>query len=127
MKRIMCNVRIILVLVLGAALPVWAGSISIVNASFESPSVDPNAFPALPMVDGWTELDLDTQASANTGVFANPPLGSPDRLINAHDRQLAFLGSEQGNALLQSLNDYYKVGYSYELTVGIAVSGLFPP
>ena len=102
-------------------------SISIENASFEAPVVDPNGFSALPFVDGWMEIDLDTETSTNTGVFANPAVDSPGRLVNADGNQLAFLGSQAGNALEQDLADTYKAGYDYRLTVAVGVSGLFPP
>lgn len=102
-------------------------SIPIANASFEAPAVDPNAFPAVPLVDRWLELDLDAVASSNTGVFLNTPIGSPDRQVNAEGRQLAFLGSRTGNALEQDLTAVYQVGCNYRLTVAAGVSVRFPP
>ena len=102
-------------------------AIPVANASFEAPTVDPNGFGAWPFVDGWLELDLDSVASANTGVFANTPVGSPDRMINAEGKQLAFLGSQQGNALEQDLAAVFKAGCDYRLTVGVGVSSRFPP
>jgi hypothetical protein len=110
-----------------ATAPVWSASIPIENASFEAPVVDPNGFGALPQVDGWTEVDLDTLSSTNTGVFANTQAGSPDHIVNAHGSQLAFLGSQQGNALEQDLVATYKIGCDYQLTVAVGVSGRFPP
>jgi len=113
-------------------LPLWAAapvsiSIPVVNASFEAPALDPNGFPAVPLADGWLELDLDPAASSNTGVFLNTPVGSPDRMVNAEGRQLAFLGSQQGNGLEQDLRTTYRVGCDYRLTVGVGVSARFPP
>ncbi len=102
-------------------------SIPIDNPSFEGPPVDPNGFSALPFVDGWTEIDIDAETSTNTGVFANPAEGSPGRLVNADGDQLAFLGSQAGNALEQDLADTYKAGCDYRLTVAVGVSGMFPP
>jgi len=102
-------------------------SIPIENDSFEAPLVDPNGFGALPQVDGWTEIDLDTLSSTNTGVFANTPTDSPDHIVNADGSQLAFLGSQSGNALEQDLDTTYKIGYDYQLTVAIGVSWRFPP
>jgi hypothetical protein len=102
-------------------------SIPIENASFEAPVVDPNGFGALPQVDGWTEIDLDTLSSTNTGVFVNTQVGSPDHIVNAHGSQLAFLGSQAGNALEQNLAATYKAGCDYQLTVAVGVSGRFPP
>jgi hypothetical protein len=79
------------------------------------------------LVDDWLELDLDTVASSNTGVFANTPAGSPDRQVNADANQLAFLGSQRGNALEQDLTVTYRAGCAYRLTVGVGVSVRFPP
>jgi hypothetical protein len=112
------NVRLI------ESLPV---SIRIENPSFEAPVVDPNGFPALPFVDQWTEIDLDTISSSNTGVFGNTPGGNPDHIVNADGNQLAFLGSEAGNALEQDLAALYKSGCDYRLTVAVGVSSQFPP
>jgi len=89
--------------------------------------VDPNGFGALPQVDGWTEIDLDTLSSTNTGVFANTPVGGTDHVVNADGSQLAFLGSQTGNALEQDLAATYKIGCDYQLTVAVGVSGRFPP
>jgi len=110
-----------------AATPVRSASIPIENASFEAPTMDPNGFPAVPFVENWTEIDLDTLSSTNTGVFANTPAGSPDHIVNAHGSQLAFLGSQTGNALEQDLDSTYKIGCDYQLTVAVGVSGRFPP
>ncbi|MBN1806026.1 MAG: hypothetical protein JW837_12315 [Sedimentisphaerales bacterium] len=110
-----------------AANPVRSASIPIENASFEGPFVDPNGFPAVPIVDGWTEIDIDPVASSNTGVFANTPKGNDDHVVNAEGNQLAFLGSETGNGLEQDLNATYKAGCDYRLTVGVSVSMRFPP
>jgi hypothetical protein len=121
------NLFALIFFVLWVATPVFSASISIENASFEAPVVDPNGFGAVPLVDGWTEVDIDTLFSTNTGVFANTDADSPDHIVNADGKQLAFLGSQQGNALEQDLADAYKVGCEYRLTVGVSVSGRFPP
>jgi len=110
-----------------AAMPVLSASIPIENASFEAPVVDPNGFGAVPLVDGWTEVDIDTLFSTNTGVFANTDPNSFDHIVNADGSQLAFLGSQTGNALEQDLDTVYKAGCGYRLTVGISVSSRFPP
>jgi hypothetical protein len=125
--RYIINPVISILMVLWAASPVMSASIPIENASFEFPEVDPNAFPAVPIVDGWTEIDLDTLMSTNTGVFANTAEDSPDHIVNADGRQLAFLGSQAGNALEQDLDATYKVGCEYQLTLAVGVSMLFPP
>ena len=104
-----------------------SASLFIENASFESPVVDPNAFPAVPIVDGWMEIDLDTLSSANTGVFPNTEPNSPDHIINADGNQLAFLGSQLGNAFQQDLSVTYNIGCDYRLTVAVGTSFMFPP
>ena len=111
------------------AVSVEAGSIPIENASFEAPLIDPhNAYGAVPEADGWTEIDMDPEGkSRNTGVFANTEPNSSDHVFNADGGQLAFLGSEKGNALEQDLAAAYKVGCDYQLIVAVGVSMLFPP
>ncbi len=127
MRNCIFFLNIALISCLWAAVPVKSASISIENASFELPVVDPNAFKALPYVDGWIETDLDILSSANTGVFPNTPAGSPDHIANADGNQLAFLGSQTGNALEQNLTAVYKSGCEYRLSVAIGISSLFPP
>jgi len=102
-------------------------SIPIENASFEAPAIDPNAFAAWPVADGWIEPDVDTLSSSNTGVFANTPLESWDHVVNADGLQLAFLGSESGNAFEQNLPATYRVGCDYRLTVAVGVSSRYSP
>jgi len=108
-------------------VPAWSASIPIENASFEAPIVEPGGFDALPFVDSWTEIDLDTEFSTNTGVFLNTPEGSFDHVVNADGSQLAFLASSVGNALEQDLAATYKPGCDYRLTVGVGVSVRYPP
>ncbi|MEN8126788.1 MAG: hypothetical protein ABFR90_03175 [Planctomycetota bacterium] len=99
-----------------------ADSIPVANHSFEDPVV-PFAEPyALPYVIGWTELDNDPDLSANTGAFLNVT-----GIAGTDANQLAFLGGEEGNALLQDLSASYQVGKSYKMTVGVCVSAQFPP
>jgi NAD(P)H-dependent FMN reductase len=121
--------RMVVMIVMGlwVVAPVWSASIPIENASFETPLVDPNGFGAVPLVDGWTELDLDTLGSTNTGVFANTAMDSPDHVANADGVQLAFLGSQLGNGLQQTLSATYSVGCDYRLALGVGVSMRFPP
>jgi hypothetical protein len=127
--RNLVNLYVLLFFGSWAAMPALSASISIPieNASFESPIVDPNGFGAVPLVDDWTEIDVDTISSANTGVFANTEPNSFDHIVNADGNQLAFLGSQKGNALEQDLDAVYKPGCDYCLTVGVSVSTRFPP
>jgi hypothetical protein len=128
----MCNVInlfVLILFVLWAAMPVMSASIPIENASFEAPLIDPhNAYGAVPDANEWTEIDMDPEGkSRNTGVFANTEPNSSDHIVNADGSQLAFLGSEKGNALEQDLAAAYRVGCDYQLTVAVGVSMLFPP
>ena len=127
MMRHFIHLSVLVLLSSWATTPVRSASIPIENASFEAPVVDPNGFGAVPLVNGWTEVDVDTLFSANTGVFANTDANSSDHIVNADGSQLAFLGSQQGNALEQDLAETYKVGCDYRLTVAVCVSGRFPP
>jgi|GEM_PF-540243 len=127
MMRNVINLFILILFGSWAAMPVLSASIPIENASFEAPVVDPNGFGAVPLVDGWTEVDIDTLFSTNTGVFANTDPNSFDHIVNADGSQLAFLGSQTGNALEQDLDAVYKAGCDYRLTVGVSVSSRFPP
>ena len=95
--------------------------IPVENASFESPIVDPNISSTLSDVDGWTEIDNDISGSTNTGVLANAIEDNWEYVNNADENQLAFLGSELGNALEQDLAITYKAGCDYQLTVGLCV------
>jgi len=104
------------------AAPVQAESIQVANHSFEDPNVPPVEPYADPNVSDWIELDNDTDFSANTGVFLNVTY-----IANTDANQLAFLGGEQGNALLQDLSATYQVGKSYQMTVGVCVSAQYPP
>jgi hypothetical protein len=104
-----------------------ADSIPVPNFSFEDPVVQPVYPYAYPVVgDGtnWIELDNDliNPLGTNTGVFLNVT-----GLANADGAQVAFLGGELGNALLQDLAATYQVGMGYKMTVGICVSGAETP
>ena len=110
------------VLVLMLLSCVYADSIPVANHSFEDP-VAPSSDPyALPYVTDWIELDNDPVYGANTGVFYNIT-----GIAGADANQIAFLGGEKGNALLQDLGAVYQVGKSYKMTVGVCVSGAEAP
>jgi len=106
-----------------------ADPISIPNHSFEVPMIDPieNPFLAIPFTSSWTEDDIDSAMSLNTGTFRNTPADSNDHLVNPDGNQLAFMGSMDGNALWQYLPATYQEGKSYRLTVGVCVSARTPP
>ncbi|MCK5175048.1 MAG: hypothetical protein KAR47_16765, partial [Planctomycetes bacterium] len=108
---------------------VQADSIDIPNHSFEVPAIDPieNPFLAIPFVSSWTEDDVDSADSLNTGTFLNTPPGNDNHLFNVDGSQLAFLGSMEGNAIWQYLPATYQEGKSYRLTVGVCISAAYPP
>jgi len=99
---------------------VQADSIPVANHSFEEPVVPPDSNPpVLTDVTDWIELDMDPLGySQNTGVFSNVTL-----IANADANQLALLGGEMGNALLQELSANYQIGKSYRLTVAVCLPG----
>ncbi len=127
MKYNVVNFFALILFILWISAPVMPAPIFIENASFEAPAVDPNGFGAVPLVEGWTEIDIDTLFSTNTGVFANTDPNSFDHIVNAGGNQLAFLGTQTGNALEQDLDTVYKAGCEYKLTVGVSISSRFPP
>ena len=100
-----------------------AAILPIVNGSFESPQT---AF-ATTSAAGWTITGpLDTGVA---GVFSNnsTPEGDPAHFSNADGTQLAFIGSQTGNAFTQTLTSNYEPGNTYTLTVGVAKSLSLPP
>ena len=112
-----------IVFVLSLFVSVYADSIPVANYSFEDPNGPFGTPPALPYATDWIELDMDPLGySQNTGVFLNVT-----GIADANGVQLAFLGSQEGNAFLQDLNATYQVGKSYKLTVGVCVSAQYPP
>jgi hypothetical protein len=127
MLRTVSPWRVVILILLGISGPVWSAVVPVANPSFEGPVVVPGGFPAIPMVEQWTEIDMDIEGSTNTGVFANSPAGMDDHVVNADGQQLAFLGSEQGNALEQDLETVYQPGRDYQFTLAVGVSGMFPP
>ena len=119
---------IILIFILSiTANQAMPASIPIKNASFEFPVVPEDQL-GWPYIDDWTEIDVaPLNDSVNTGVFPNTEPNSFNYIVNADCNQLAFLGSEQGNALQQDLSAFYNPGCSYRMTVAICISSMFPP
>lgn len=114
-----------------------AAPISVPNFSFETPVV-PTGVPAAPLTnpatDKWSTFDptpLDVGGgfflNADDGVFPNEPVGEPDSFTNHHGNQLAYIGTEGGNAFFQLLTDTYASGQEYSLTVGVGRSFGSPP
>lgn len=108
-----------------AMLAVPAFGLTVQNPSFEGPAITydptPGAFNALPWADGWL-LTNAAGSSNNVGVFYNSPAGNPDHITNPDLNQLAFLGSETGNGLSQTLGLVYQTGHTYQFTVAVCGS-----
>ena len=60
--------------------------------------------------------------SSFTGTFKNTPADSNDHVWNADGDQLGLLNDLAGNAFEQEFAATYKVGKSYQLTVGVCTS-----
>ena len=136
-----------------AALAAWisplqAGTISIPNASFESPVVPTNATPALPDMDYWQKAPQPVWYDPGsfggspwdtlTGTFYNFHTSPPDTFIdNCDGTQAAFLFAVPQNAIFQDYNSIYgtnitpshafnatfHVGSSYTLNVAVIGGG----
>lgn len=120
-RRVFHLILIVLISLCTADLARSESVIPVENASFESPVVDPNISSTLSDVNEWIEIDNDTTGSIYTGVLANTIGGNWEYVNNANGNQLAFLGSELGNALEQELTATYKADCDYQLTVGLCV------
>ena len=114
-----------------------AASVSIPNPSFESPAtsfVDTNiiAWEKSPK-PFWYDETANGPWGQLTGVFVNPPPGSPgaDHIDNCDSNQAAYLFALPGVALFQNkastssntLDAAFEIGKSYDLTVGVLGSG----
>lgn len=102
-----------------------ADLLPVVNGSFESPATTFVAQAAT----GWT-LGGPPE-SAVSGVFSNNSTapGDPAHFTNAVGDQLAFIGTQSGNEMTQTIpGAYFESGSRYTLSAGIAVSNtLMPP
>ncbi|UCG47414.1 MAG: hypothetical protein JSU94_18230 [Phycisphaerales bacterium] len=105
----------------------YAESIDIPNASFESP----DTLFADPSIDFWQEAPtpwwydesggyLWTQL---TGVFLNLPPEDPSHIDNCDGDQAVWLFALPEVELFQDLNDVFEVGRAYHLVVGIIGGG----
>lgn len=107
-----------------------AGTISIPNASFESPYVEmavPYArsdiadWQKAPMPDWWPTIGYTAQQWIETaGVFVNLPFAP---VGNVDGRQAAFLFATPEVELFQDLDARFEVGQAYDLTVGMQGGG----
>jgi len=136
-----------------AALAVWvcplqAGTISIPNASFESPVVPTNTTPALSDMDYWQKAPQPVWYDPSsfggypwdslTGTFYNLHASPTDTFIdNCDGTQATFLFAVPQNAIFQDYNSIYgtnttpshafnalfKINCAYTLTVGVIGGG----
>ena len=77
-----------------------ASTITIPNASFESP---PTAY-ANPFINSWQQVpqpDLNDQTTFLTGVFSNQPPADPFHIDNCDGSQAMFLFAVPQAAILQ--------------------------
>ena len=99
-----------------------AGSLPLVNGSFESPQT---TF-ATPTIDGWVTDGpiLDPQFGFNpfTGVFLNTAPAEPDHITNVDQDQIAFIGTQTGNEIVQVISGTPFQPGEYTLTAGVAIS-----
>ena len=109
-----------------------ASTITIPNASFESP---PTAY-ANPFINSWQQVpqpDLNDQTTLLTGVFSNQPPADPFHIDNCDGSQAMFLFAVPQAAILQDYDSTdwmnptpthafdaaFEVGKSYRATVGV--------
>jgi len=111
----------------GRANGLYADTIYVPNASFESPEV----LFASPSINSWQEAakPLWYEESGGytwtqlTGVFLNVPPNDASHIDNCDGNQALWLFALPEVELFQDLNDVFEVGYDYNLTVGIIAGG----
>jgi hypothetical protein len=103
-----------------ARLPARAGSIPVLNFSFESPQT---TF-AQAGADDWMTAG---PATFGAGVFLNPPPGQSGNISNAVGNQLAFISTKTGTEFSQVVAANFEAGERYTLSVGVAKSLVSPP
>lgn len=109
-------------LTLAAKCPQIHGDvITIVNAGFEANQLAADSFSGLPSHPGWTD------AFANVGGVAHPPLGAGPALIHTIDsapegNQFGY--ARNGSGLIQTLTETFDPAFSYTLTLDAALSSL---
>lgn len=119
---------VIIVVLLGVtSVTAHADFLPVVNGSFELPET---VF-ATPSVQGWVTdgpiIDPDFHVNLYTGVFLNTAMGAPDHIDNAVGDQLAFIGTQTGNEIVQLIPDSAFEAGRYVLRAGIARSYGSPP
>jgi hypothetical protein len=127
-------VRIFAALLFTIVVASRAEVVTVPNFSFEQPPV-PAGAPAYPVHVDWqqTPKRADYVESGQftwnvlTGVFPNSAADSADHIDNMDGAQAAYLFNERENGIFQILPTKFATGFSYTLTVGLAVSANIPP
>lgn len=114
-------VLIALMAVMASGIAAKADVINIVNAGFEDNQLSPDSFSGLASHPGWSD------AFANVGGVAHPPLGTGPSLIHSIDvapegNQFGY--ARNGSGLIQTLTDTFDPSRSYTLSVDAATSSL---
>lgn len=101
--------------------------IPVANFSFESPTT---SF-VTTIMPSWQKLPQPSEFDASqgftwdqeAGIFLNDPAPASDHINNLDGVQSAYLFSDQGVGIYQTLSATYQLGQSYHLTVGIIGQG----
>ena len=106
-----------------AAAFVPAARLPLKNGSFESPET---VF-ATPAIDDWTTdgpvIDPDFGVNLDAGVFLNRPQGDPEHVNCVDGDQLAFLGTNAGNEIVQIISDtIFESSLQYTISADVAHS-----
>lgn len=118
---------ILTIILMFSATAVHAGFLPVENGSFELPETE---F-ATPAISGWTTdgpiLDPDFGFNPFTGVFLNTAPAEPDHIDNVDGDQVAFIGSQTGNEIVQLIPGSNFAPGEYNLSLGVAISLGAPP
>jgi hypothetical protein len=118
-----------------ATLAASAAPVTVLNHSFESPTVT-LAQVASPFVDNWVTDGPSKQefppgsgffVNVGTGIFPNTPAVNPDHIDNVDGNQAAFIATQTGNEFTQVLGQNFAAGQAYTLTTAVAHSFGSPP
>ncbi|MEI9894981.1 MAG: PEP-CTERM sorting domain-containing protein [Chthoniobacter sp.] len=98
------------------------------NFSFENPTTTfvTTVMPSWQKVSQAADFDPNQGFTwdQESGIFVNtPPSSTTDHVTNLDGNQSAYLFSDQGVGIYQTLSATYQLGQSYHLTVGIIGQG----
>ena len=124
-------------LLLAAAGPLSAATISVPNGSFEGPVViptpgDESTYVSI-NINSWTDLPnpapgfiTEAQWNQGTGIFPNTPSGFFNSITNIDGNQAMYLFSGNGAGIYQDLSSpdaKFSIGQSYQFTLGVRPGG----